>query len=95
MASPTALAFATRYPEFSTVDPDVIDAVLAEAARAVDTDIYGARVSDAVAALAAHKLWLSPAGSSLRGESDQADMSDYLKVYQAIRREMAPKFMVL
>lgn len=88
-------AFLTRYPEFDTIDPDVIGAVLGEAARAVATDIYATRVDDAAMALAAHKLWVSPAGSSLRTESDQADMSDYLKAYQQIRRECAPKFLVL
>jgi len=88
-------AFITRYPEFSTTDPDTIAAVLAEAARAVDVGVYGARAWDAAAALAAHKLYISPAGMSMRGESDQADSSDYLKAYQKIRREMAPKFLVL
>jgi diaminopimelate decarboxylase len=90
-----AVAFATRYPEFSTTDPDTVTAVLGEAARECATDIYGARVDDAVGALAAHKLFLSPAGLSLRTESDQADSSDYLKAYQQIRRECSPKFMVL
>lgn len=90
-----ASAFIKRYPEFSTVDPDTIAAVLTEAARGVDAGVYGARAWDAAAALAAHKLYLSPAGMSLRGESDQTDTSDYLKVFQQIRREVAPKFMVL
>jgi len=90
-----ATAFLARYPEFATTDPDVIGAVMGEATRAVSAEIYGDRAGDAAAALAAHKLWVSPAGSSLRGESDELDMSDYLKAYQQIRRECSPKFMVL
>jgi hypothetical protein len=87
--------FLTRYSEFTTCDPDVLSAKLGEAARAVSVDVYGDRTDDAVAALAAHKIFVSPAGLSLRTESDQTSTSDYLKTYQQIRREMAPRFAVL
>lgn len=87
--------FTTRYPAFTTCDPDVMSSMLEEAARAVNVDIYGDRTDDAIAALAAHKVFVSDAGSSLRTESSQTDTSDYLKAYQQIRREMAPKFLVL
>lgn len=87
--------FTARYPEFTTCEPDVMTAMLGEAARAVSVDVYGNRTDDAVAALAAHKIFVSPAGLSLRTESDQTDTSDYLKAYQQMRREMTPGFLVL
>lgn len=87
--------FTTRYPEFTTVDPDTIGAILQEAARAVNADLFGVRTDDAVMALAAHKIFVSPAGMPMRSESDQLDTSYYLKAYQTMRREVAPKFLVL
>lgn len=78
----TSGQFITRYPEFDTVDPDVISAVLAEVAKELAGGNYGARLDAAQGALTAHRLWLSPAGSSLRGESDQTDTSDYLRAFK-------------
>jgi len=87
--------FLTLYPEFDTVDADVVSAHLAETLLGLDVCVYGARLDAAHGALTAHELWVSPAGSPLRGESDQTDTSDYLKKFQRIRREVAPKFAVL
>lgn len=78
----TSLAFITRYPEFDTVDPDVIAAVLAEVANELSGSNYGLRFDAAQGALTAHRLWLSPAGSPLRGDSDQTDTSDYLRAFK-------------
>jgi hypothetical protein len=96
---PTALAFVTRYPEFSEcgLDPDFISSVLAEAQAGIDAIIYGTRNDAAVMAMAAHLIWVSPAGISLRTDTDKSDgdTSGYLKRFQAIRKEVSPKFAVL
>jgi len=73
--------FVNRYPEFSTLDPDTISAVLTEVAAELGSS-YGTRFDAAQAALTAHRLWLSPAGMPLRGESDQTDTSDYLEAFK-------------
>jgi len=88
-------AFLTLYSQFSTLDPDIVEAQLAETLLGLDPTVYGARLDAAHGALTAHELWMSPAGMPLRGESDQTDTSDFLKKFQRIRRECAPKFMVL
>lgn len=75
-------SFLTRYPEFDRVDPDTIGAVLDEVSNELNPALYGTRFEAAQGALAAHRLWLSPAGSGLRGESDQTDTSDYLKAFK-------------
>jgi hypothetical protein len=88
-------AFLTLYSQFSTLDPDVVEAQLAETLAGLDPAVYGARLDAAHGALTAHELWISPAGMPLRSESDQVDTSDYLKKFQRIRREVAPKFAVV
>ncbi|HYQ47160.1 MAG TPA: hypothetical protein VER11_34555 [Polyangiaceae bacterium] len=88
-------AFLTLYSQFSTLDPDIVEAQLAETLLGLDATVYGARLDAAHGALTAHELWVSPAGMPLRGESDQAGTSDFLTKFQRIRRECAPKFMVL
>jgi hypothetical protein len=87
--------FLTLYPAFDTVDPDVVSAQLDETLLRLDPGVYGTSLDAAHGALTAHELWIGPAGSPLRGESDQLDTSDYLKKFQRIRRECAPKFLVL
>lgn len=91
----TSQAFLIRYPEFETLDPDFVSAVLTEVGFGLDSSVYGLRFDAAQGALAAHKIWLSPAGSPLRGESDQAGISDYLKTFEQIRREVTMGFMVV
>lgn len=89
------VAFLVRYPEFSTVDTALITAILAEVAFGLDAGIYGLRFAAAQGALTAHKLWLSPAGVSLRVDSDAKDKSDYLLEFQQIRRECTIGFAVI
>lgn len=88
-------AFIVLYPAFTVVDETLVQAQLDEVALGLDATVYGARFDAAHGALTAHELFISPAGSSLRGESDNADSSDYLKKFQKIRREVAPKFAVV
>lgn len=91
----TSGQFITRYPEFESTDPDLVSAVLAEVGFGLDAAVYGNRFDAAHGALAAHKLWLSPAGVSLRGDSTQTDTSDYLKAFQQVRREVTIGFVVV
>ncbi len=91
----TSGQFNARYPEFSTVDSTLVSAVLTEVGFGLDPTIYGLRFDAAHGALSAHRLWLSPAGVSLRGDSTQTDTSDYLKQFQQIRREVTIGFAVI
>lgn len=91
----TPAAFITRYPEFETTDPDLVSAVLAEVGFGLDPTVYGLRFDAAHGALTAHRLWMSPAGVSLRGDSTQTDTSDYLKAFQQVRREVTIGFAVI
>lgn len=91
----TYAAFIILYPAFTVVDQTLVQAQLDEVALGLDPTIYGARFDAAHGALTAHELFISPAGLSLRTESDNTDSSDYLKKFQKIRREVAPKFAVV
>lgn len=79
--------FIVRYPEFETTDPDFVAAVLAEAGFGIDVGVYGLRYDAAQGSLAAHKIYVSPYGVSLRGDSTSTETSEYLKSFQQIRRE--------
>lgn len=84
----TSDQFSVRYPEFDTIDPDFVGAVLAEVGFQLDAALYGNRFDSAHGALAAHRIYISPYGSSLRGDSKQSDTSDYLKLFNQIRWEV-------
>lgn len=76
-----ASEFLDRYPEFETGGA-LIDGVLAEAAgEMASRGNFGTRHDEAQGALAAHKLWASPFGVSLRLEGDE---SPYLSAYELI-----------
>jgi diaminopimelate decarboxylase len=90
----TSAAFLILYPAFTVVDPALVQATLDEVALGLDSTVYGNRFDAAHGAKTAHELFISPAGLSLRTDSDNTDTSDYLKKFQKIRREVAPKFAV-
>lgn len=91
----TYAAFIILYPAFTVIDQGQVQAQLDEVALGLDVTIYGTRFDAAHGALTAHELFISPAGLSLRTESDNTDSSDYLKKFQKIRREVAPRFAVV
>lgn len=90
----TATQFSVRYPEFDTIDPDFVAAVLVEVGFGLDPTVYGNRFDAAHGAYTAHRIYVSPYGSSLRGDSTQTDTSDHLKLFQQIRREVTVGFLV-
>lgn len=76
--------FTTRYPEFDTIDPDFVSAVLAEVAAEIDPTktLYGVRYDAAQGALVAHRIYISPFGSSLRGDNSDLSTSTYLAAFK-------------
>jgi hypothetical protein len=92
----TAHQFLDRYPEFET-GGEVVDAALAEAAGEIDSATFGARYDEAHGALAAHKLWSSAFGVSLRLDgSGEGDASKYLTHYLLVRKAItAPLSMMV
>lgn len=94
---PTVSALAARYPEIADLDPSFLVAVINEAQAGIDPTIYGTRNDAAVMAMAAHLVWVSPAGISLRTETDKnnEDSSGYMARFRQIRREVTVGFMVL
>lgn len=59
-------AFRTRYPEFSQVPDDLVQAHLDDAALSIDAAIWGARADVGQGLLAAHTLSLSPWGQGVK-----------------------------
>lgn len=87
-------AFLVRYGEFSTAGTDLIDAALTDAATEIDATIYGVKYDAAHGLLTAHKLAVSPYGRSARLVNDDGTTT-YEKELTRIRREVAPRFMVI
>lgn len=85
--------FLDRYPEFKKADPRLIQATLDEAEREIAKDIYGRKADAAHGALTAHRLAISPFGRNAR--LSDGSISNYWDAYDQIRREVAPRFMVL
>lgn len=87
-------AFLVRYGEFSTAGSDLIEAALTDAATELDTSIYRDKYDVAHGLLAAHKLAISPYGRSARLVNEDGTTT-YEKELTRIRREVAPRFMVI
>jgi hypothetical protein len=85
--------FTARYPEFAKADKRLIQATLDEAAREVAKDIYRTKFDAAHGALTAHRLAISPFGRNAR--LSDGSITTYWDAYDQIRREVAPRFMVL
>lgn len=79
-------AFLVRYPEFSVVDPALIGPVLAEVSTELnpnsDATLYPANFDAVQGALAAHRIWVSPAGNSLRVDDADLSTSPYLSAFK-------------
>ena len=80
-------AFLDRYPEFDLPDNlELVESVLAEVEGKLDASVFGDRFDEAHGALAAHTLWASPFGLSLRGDGDSPSRSKYLDHYENIKK---------
>lgn len=87
-----AQEFVARFPEFRT-GMQLIPAVLAEATRSIDAEVFGDRTDDAIGYLAAHLLASSPYGRSQRADGEK-EPDTYWKRFHAIRTEVTPPVLV-
>lgn len=77
-----SVAFLARFPEFTNVDTAQIDARIADAAHAVNAEVWGDELDHAHALMAAHLLQTSPAGQMSRLQTDKAQ-STYREAFDA------------
>ena len=93
----TSDQFYIRFPNYSTTSLELVEAALAEAGGGISAEIYGTRYDDAHGLRAAHILWVSPFGTTTRldGDKDPETKSRYWELFTQIRKEVAPRMMVL
>jgi len=93
----TRQQFWDRFPEFKPTSAELVEAALAEAARGISPTVYGSRFDDAQGQRAGHILHVSPFGTTTRldGDKDPETKSRYWDSFVVIRREVAPRSMVL
>ena len=89
--------FRIRYPEFDATGEALVQAALDEAAQSVDTEVYRQKYDAAHAALAAHLLWTGAFGMTTRldGDKEPESKSRYWQEFMRIRREVAPRMLVI
>lgn len=88
--------FSTRYPEFASVDEQLIEKKLAEAAERISATAFGSSFDTAQGLFAAHLLWSSPFGASMRLEGGgEEQTSRYWREYSQLRVEKVPSVLVL
>ena len=91
------LTFRVRYPEYATTGEALAQAALDEAALSVDASVYRQKYDAAHGALAAHLLWTGAFGTTTRldGDKEPESKSRYWQEFVRIRREVAPRQIVL
>lgn len=79
-----------RFPEFANAPADLLAARLAQAARSIDTEVWGDLADDGVAQLAAHLLAMSPFGTTagLRAGAGANQTSIYWADYEDMRQRV-------
>lgn len=92
----TAVQLMQARPEFASAGVQLVAAMIAEATLELDSGTWGRNYDTAVSLLAAHKLWASPFGSSLRldGGGDLKS-SRYTEQLEALRVARVPRMTVL
>jgi len=91
----TLEAFLVEYPEFEGVSYDLVQAKLNASARTVSATAFGDAYDDAHGLWAAHLLWTSEHGSTMRQEGgDQNPTSRYLDAFRALERKKASRWVV-
>jgi hypothetical protein len=92
----TSEQFLARFPEFRSATPTLLDSVLDEASRRLNSDVWGERLEVAQGLLAAHLLWSSPFGASMRLDGAGNEMtSRYMSEFARLRGEVIPSMVVL
>ena len=91
------VTFRLRYPEFDPTSEPLVQAALDEAALSVDVTVYGQKYDAAHGALAAHLLWSGAFGTTTRldGDNEPESKSRYWQEFSRIRREVAPRMLVI
>lgn len=92
----TPAQFLASFPEFESASQSLITAKLLEAGATCGVDAYGSTVSVAVGYYAAHLLWTSPFGVSMRLDGNGEDIpSRYLLELERLRLAVVPRIIVL
>jgi len=88
--------FRDARPEFDQIsDDEYVQGKLDEAARQLSEDAWGDHYDDAHSLVAAHLLWNSPLGSTMRLDGGSEDSSGrYLKQFERLRLAVIPRMMV-
>lgn len=91
----TLQTFRLQYPEFSPATDSVVQAKLDDAATVVSAAAYGASYDLAHGLYAAHLLWTSEHGTSLRAEGgDKKPKSRYLESFRSVSKRKVPRVIV-
>lgn len=89
--------FFQRFPEFQGASTQLVVAKLAEASARISSGEFPGTTSDvAVGYLAAHLLWSSPFGASMRLDGAGEEVSSrYWAEFERLRLERVPRVIVL
>lgn len=85
--------FITQFPEFRTVDLNLVKAMLDAALLEIDVAVWRAKADQGQAYLAAHRLAMSPFGQNARLSAKDGNTTYYTH-YKEIRSQVASGFRV-
>jgi hypothetical protein len=93
----TSAEFLRRFPEFDSAGPSLVVAKLTEASARLSGDAFVTPSLDlAQGYLAAHLLWSSPFGASMRLDGAGEELaSPYWGEFERLRLERVPRVIVL
>lgn len=93
----TSAEFLRRFPEFQSAGVQLVVEKLTEAAARLSAEAFTAPSLDvAQGYLAAHLLWSSPFGASMRLDGAGEELtSPYWAEFERLRMERVPRVMVL
>lgn len=74
----------TRFPEFATAEPTLIQSAIDDAELMVDRDFYGTRADMAVKYYAAHLIATNPLGEMARLKKNE-EPTTYLEQFNRIK----------
>lgn len=84
-----------RFPEFEAAATAMVEACIAEAELLVDREIFGNRGDMAVQYLAAHFIASNPKGRLVRLKKNQGPKTQYLMLYDRVKRSIGAGFRVI